>query len=346
VGVRVLQILHTDERGGILTLASMIEEGLVAQGFHVDTAILFSSPELGPLAKLRAAAAMALRLARDDHDAIIAYQATASVLTGLAGRIAGCRRRIVHQTALPHATAWPVRLADRLVGATGGYTTNIANTRFTLGEFRDYPASYKKRMVLIEHGLDPLVPRSSRAETRARFGLPAAAPVLLNVSRLMEQKNQAILIDALAQVEDAVLAIAGHGPYEAMLRSRADALGVSGRLHLLGPLALQDVADLYGAADAFVFPTNWETFGLVAVEAGLAGLPMVVADIAVLREVLSSAPSPVRFVARDDTAGWVEAIRAALDAPPAPETRAAFAGALAARYSRAGMVERFVALLR
>lgn len=343
--MRVLQILHTDERGGILTLASMVEEGLAAQGFHVDTAILFSSPALGPLAKLRAAAAMALRLARDDHDAIIAYQATASVLTGVGGRVAGCRRRIVHQTALPAATAWPVRLADRLVGATGGYTTNIANTRFTLGEFRAYPASYRKRMVLIEHGLDRPRPGRSRAETRARFGLPADAPLLLNVSRMMEQKNQAILIDVLAQLDGAVLAIAGHGPYEAMLRSRAETLGVAGRLHFLGALALQDVADLYGAADAFVFPTNWETFGLVAVEAGLAGVPMVVADLAVLREVLSSPPSPVRFVAKDDTAGWVEAIRAVLSSPPAPETRAAFADALALRYSRAGMIARYVELL-
>ena len=343
--MRVLQILHTDERGGILTLASMIEEGLTAQGIHVDTAILFSGPHLGPLAKLRAAASMALRLVRDDHDAVIAYQATASVLTGLAARLGGQRRRIVHQTALPDATAWPVRLVDRLVGAIGGYTTNIANTRFTLGEFRDYPASYRKHMVLIEHGLDRPRPASGRAETRARFGLPADAPLLLNVSRMMEQKNQATLIDALAEVDGAVLAIAGHGPYEEGLRLRARARGVSDRVHLLGAVPLQDVADLYGAADAFVFPTRWETFGLVAVEAGLVGVPMVVADIAVMREVLSSAPSPVRFV-DDDKDGWVEAIRAVLASPPPPETRAAFAEALARRYSRAGMVEHYVALLR
>ena len=323
----------------------MIEEGLAAQGFHVDTAILFSGPGLGPLAKLRAAAAMALRLARDDHDAIIAYQATASVLTGLFGRIAGCRRRIIHQTALPAATAWPVRLADLIVGATGGYTSNIANTRFTLGEFRDYPAAYRKRMVLIEHGLDRPRPLRPREETRARFGLPADAGLLLNVSRMMPQKNQSILIDVLAGLEGAVLAIAGHGPCETMLRERAAALGVSSRLHLLGPLAAQDVADLYGAADAFVFPTNWETFGLVAVEAGMAGVPMVVADLPVLREVLSSPPSPVRFVAGDDVAGWVGAVRAALSSPPAPETRAAFADALALRYSRAGMIAHYAALL-
>lgn len=344
--MRVLQILHTDERGGILTLASMIEEGLVAQGFHVDTAILFSSPDLGPVAKLRAAAALAARLARDDHDAIIAYQATASVLTGLAGRLAGCRRRIVHQTALPGATALPVRLADRVVGMFGGYTTNIANTRFTLDEFRTYPASYRKHMVLIEHGLDRPVVRSGKTPTRARFGLPETAPLLLNVGRMTAQKNQKVLIEALAGVPDAVLAVAGHGPDEAMLRACAAQFGVADRLHLLGAVDAQGVADLYGAADLFVFPSTWESFGLAAVEAGMTGVPMVVSDLAVLREVLSSPPSPVAFVAVDDVAGWAGAIRRTLAEPPPADRRAAFAEALARRYSRAAMIDRYVTLLR
>lgn len=346
MALRVLQILHTDERGGILTLASMIEQGLAAQGIHVDTAILFSRPGLGPLAKLRAAAALALRLARDDHDAIVAYQATASVLTGLAGRLAGCRHRIVHQTALPGETAWPVRLADRLVGSIGGYTTNIANTRFTLDEFGAYPAAYRRHMTLIEHGLDPPPVSHDRAATRARFGLPATAPLLVNVGRLTAQKNQTVLVEALARLDGAVLAVAGHGPDDAMLRAHAARLGVAERLHLLGAVDTGGVADLYAAADVFVFPSTWESFGLAAVEAGMAGAPMVVADIAVLREVLSSPPSPVAFVPVDDVEGWAAAIRAALANPPAPGERSAFAAALAQRYSRARMVERYLELLR
>ena len=55
---------------------------------------------------------------------------------------------------------------------------------------------------------------------------------------------------------------------------------------MLGALPADDIADLYAAADLFVFPSTWETFGLAAVEAGMAGLPMVVADLPVLREVL------------------------------------------------------------
>lgn len=43
--LRVLQILHTDERGGIETLASAIAAGLAARGVEVDTVFLFSRPD-------------------------------------------------------------------------------------------------------------------------------------------------------------------------------------------------------------------------------------------------------------------------------------------------------------
>ena len=74
-------------------------------------------------------------------------------------------------------------------------------------------------------------------------------------------------------------------------------LGVDDRLHMLGALSANDIADLYAAADVFVFPSIWETFGLAAVEAGMAGMPMVVADLPVLHEVLrADGCEPVAFV--------------------------------------------------
>lgn len=162
--LRLLQIIHTDERGGILTLANMLSQGLPPYGIRVDTEIMFARPDLGKAAKLRAVAAMAARLLRDDHDVIVAYQATASILVGL---FAGHRGelRIVHQTAIPAATALPLRLADMLVGTAGRYDANIANTAFTEGEFAHYPARYRRSMILIEHGVVPPV-RAATARRR------------------------------------------------------------------------------------------------------------------------------------------------------------------------------------
>ena len=91
---------------------------------------------------------------------------------------------------------------------------------------------------------------------------------------------------------------------------------------MLGALQAQDIADLYAAADLFVFPSIWETFGLAAAEAAMAGMPMVVADLPVLREVLHADGSePVTFVAPQNVEGWIAAIGRALAAPPAPLCR-------------------------
>jgi glycosyltransferase involved in cell wall biosynthesis len=159
------------------------------------------------------------------------------------------------------------------------------------------------------------------------------------------QKNQDILIRALAGVPKAHLVVAGGGVNEAEYRALADALGVADRLHLLGEIEPEDVPDLYAAADVFVFPSTWETFGLAAFEAAMVGVPLVVADLPVLREVLSTAGAqPAVFVDPHDLLGWIAAISGALAAPPAPRVLAEYAHAMARKYSRDRMIESYLAL--
>ncbi|GLK55028.1 glycosyltransferase involved in cell wall biosynthesis [Methylopila capsulata] len=341
--MRVLQILHTDELGGVKTLADMIAEDLGRRGVTVDTVLLFDRPDFGRAEKIKAAVAMARRLAQDDHDAIFAYQATACILTGLFGR----KLRIVHQTCTPGETQALVRLADRLVGTAGRYSVNVANTMFTLNEFRGYPEGYRTDMRLIEHGLDAPRAASGREETRRRFGLPEGAPLILNVGRMAAQKNQSVLIEALPAVPDATLAIAGHGGDGDMLTALAQRHGVADRLRLLGGVAAADVADLYAAADLFAFPSVWETFGLAGVEAAMSGAPIVASDIAVLREVLASEEpdAPVAFAPPHDVDAWRRALAQALATPASAERRAAFADEVSRRYARERMSAQYMELL-
>src|SRR5689334_16165916 len=156
--MRILQIMHDRERGGILTLATMIEEGLAGHGIEIETACLFPQPGLGTVAKLRCVAAMTRRILRGGFDGLMAYQATASVLVGVIGRLQGCPVRIVHQTCMPEETVWPVRLADKIAGSLGYYTVNVMNSVATRDAFKDYPASYRRAATLIEHGLDVPLP--------------------------------------------------------------------------------------------------------------------------------------------------------------------------------------------
>jgi glycosyltransferase involved in cell wall biosynthesis len=344
--MRILQVLHDRERGGVQRLAALIERDLRPHGIVCETVYLYPHPNLSAAAKVACILSMARRILTGGFDALIAYQSTAAVLVGVAGWLRGCRLRIVHQTCTPGEIAPPVRRLDRWAGMLGLYTVNIANSAATRAEFESYPALYRRAMVLIEHGLDPQPPTCSRQEARRRFALPAAAAILLNVGRLVPQKNQDILIRALVGVPKAHLVVAGGGVNEADYRALAVALGVADRLHLLGEIEPEDIPDLYAAADVFVFPSTWETFGLAAFEAATVGLPLVAADLPVLREVLSTpGAQPAVFVDPHDLLGWTSAISAALAAPPAPRVLAEFAHALARKYSRDRMIESYLALL-
>jgi glycosyltransferase involved in cell wall biosynthesis len=343
--MRILQILHDRERGGVQTLAREIESGLSPHSYEFVTDYLYSSSGLPLSSKLSCVLAMAGRIWRGDFDALIAYQSTASVLVGIAGWLAGCRWRIVHQTCTTAEMALPSRFLDRLAGTIGLYTVNIANSAATAAEFARYPAAYRRSMVLIEHGLDAPVPTHSREEARRHFNLPLSQPVVLNVGRLTAQKSQDLLIRVLACMPQAHLVIAGAGPADTALRMLAATLGVTDRLHMPGALPAGDIADLYLAADLFVFPSTWETFGIAAVEAAMVGLPMVVADLPVLREVLHvEGAAPVTFVAAHDVGGWISAVRAALEAP-APAVLATFARVMRRKYSRDRMIESYRTLL-
>lgn len=343
--MRVLQILHTRERGGILTLAAMIETGLAERGCIVETEFLFAAPGRGAVGKMTDAARMAVRLMRGDHDALVAYQATASILVGVFGWMTGCPVRIVHQTAIPSVTAGILRLADKIAGSVGLYTANVVNTRFTLNEFTSYPASYRARLVLNEHGIEPPQPTQDRQAARAQFGIPPTSDVALNVGRLVAQKNQSVIVKALAKIPDVVFVVAGHGDDAKALMALAKAEGVAGRVYLPGALGAADIANLYAASDVFVFPSVWETFGLAAAEAAISGIPVIASDIAVLREVLASDRSPVVFVDKDDSAAWAEAMARAISDPVSHERLEAFSRQLAARYSVKAMIDKYLELL-
>jgi len=344
--MRILQIIHDHERGGVQKLAGMIEHGLGAHRFAVETAYLYPRADLPFYAKLVHTARMARHIWRGGFDTLIAYQSTASILVGIVGWLSGCRLRVVHQTCTPNEMPRPLRVLDKLAGTLGLYSANIVNSAATWAEFARYPARYRRALILIEHGLDAPAATASREATRRRLGLPQSQPLLLNVGRLTAQKNQDVLIRALACLPQAHLVLAGAGAKDDTFHALAVTLGVDDRLHRLGALPADDIADLYAAADLFVFPSTWETFGLAAVEAGMAGLPMVVADLPVLREVLRADGSePVAFVAPDDVEGWISAIgRALTQAAPAPRGAAAFARALAAKYSRQRMIESYLSL--
>lgn len=335
--------MHGREAGGVATLVEAIGTGLAVHGTEVEIAYLFDASRPGVAGKARGILRVARLIVSRRYDAILAYQSSAAILAAIIGWLSGCPTRIVHQTALPLEVRAPLRWLDLLVGTLGFYTVNVLNSRSTAAAFARYPARYRRDMVLIEHGVSLPASAECRAAVLARHAVPDDGPILLNVGRLTAQKNQDVLIEALAALPEARLVIAGAGPLQANREALARSEGVMDRLHLLGDVTAQEVADLLGSSDVFVFPSTWETFGLAAVEAAMVGLPIVAADLPVLREVLAGATS-VRLAPPHDVGAWIEAIGAMIGVSRAGRD-AARGAAVAERYTIDRMLDDYRTIL-
>ncbi|GAA5070526.1 glycosyltransferase-like protein [Thermocatellispora tengchongensis] len=183
---------------------------------------------------------------------------------------------------------------------------------------------------------------AARRAWRARFGR-----YVLTVGGIEPRKGSLDLLEAYALVAGRVpglrLVIAGgetlfdYRGYRARWEERAAELGVTPEV--LGPVPHGELPALVAAAAAFAFPSVKEGFGLAAMEALAAGVPLVTRDLPVLRDVFGGA---ALFAA--DVPGLAAALRSALDNP---DPRLRHAGrALAARHTWADAARAHLALYR
>ena len=115
--------------------------------------------------------------------------------------------------------------------------------------------------------------------------------IILYVGRLVYEKGVQHLIAAMPKIlsnyHDAKLIIAGRGGMMDELRAEASNLGLNDKIYFTGYLNSKQVQRMYKCADVAVFPSTYEPFGIVALEAMLAGVPTVVSDVGGLDEIVT-----------------------------------------------------------
>lgn len=164
-----------------------------------------------------------------------------------------------------------------------------------------------------------------RAPARAELGLPDDAPALLFIGDFYRKGlGTAIRALGLMKTPGARLVVVGRGEIAAF-RAHAEAAGVADRVAFVG--FQKDVRPYFAAADAFVFPTRYEPFGMVVTEAMAAGLPAVTTRAAGASEVITPGADGMVVDDPDDA----PAFAAALDEVLADPARRAAMGAAARR---------------
>ncbi len=180
------------------------------------------------------------------------------------------------------------RLADAII-------INSESLRSDLHKYLDVDGS-KLRLVpeAVDHDLFRPGDAGEARHHVERYGL--RRPFVLFVSSLWPYKNCAGLLRGWAagreRFEGRQLAIVGGGRDQAHmneLRALAIELGIASEVVFVGPVPLEETVRFYRAADAFVYPSLSETFGLPILEAMACGCPVVTSNVSAMPETAGGA---------------------------------------------------------
>lgn len=174
-----------------------------------------------------------------------------------------------------------LKSSDRVTAISGSVRDEYVRQGIAPDRIRDVPNG--------THIADIKAQAVDREQVRREMGWPSDVPVLLSVGRHHKQKGYALIPEILKELASTgrtfIWCVVGSGSNE--VQTFCEQAGFRGVVRGVPPIAANAAAKtfgpfphpelirLYKAADLFVFPTYFETFGLVLVEAMAAGLPVV-----------------------------------------------------------------------
>ena len=130
--------------------------------------------------------------------------------------------------------------------------------------------------------------------------LPPDEDLLLFAGRLEAEKGLFVLLEAVRKLADIRptgwrLALVGRGELQGAIEHKITELGLRGRVALLGYLLHDELRYAYAAADVLVVPSDYEPFGLVALEGQRVGTPVIVSNAGGLAETIRKTGGGLTF---------------------------------------------------
>ncbi len=190
-----------------------------------------------------------------------------------------------HSIACEHNTytekTFLQRLTDKLLANISYRIIAVSNT---VADFTAHQEGISKdKFVIIPNGIDVQAWQQeferlpSKEIIRKELIFPSDSIVILNVARLMPQKNHELLLKGFAQFHrgnpKSMLAVVGDGPLRKELESLTQKLNIEDSVIFFG--MRRDVNRFYKGSDIFALTSDREGFALVCIEAMTAGLPVI-----------------------------------------------------------------------
>ena len=167
----------------------------------------------------------------------------------------------------------------------------IAVSKWTAADVMKYNLP-KKKFTVIYNGINAnKFTTAPNPAVKKKLGMAASDPLLVWVGRVIEQKGLKYLIAAmpavLAKFSEAKLLLVGTGTEVKKLKQQAAKLGINNSVVFYGAENnRKKLNELLRSADAFVFPSVWEPFGIAIIEAMASGLPVIATKTGGIPEII------------------------------------------------------------
>jgi len=335
--IRILHVLYKMDRGGAETWLMHILRHMDRQRFQQD--ILVHDPSPGAYdAEAQSLGARIIycpypsspwtyarrfkRILADygPYDVVHAHLHSGGFHLFLASQ-AGVPVRISHNHSavlplwgsLTFSKKFLVKLSYKLIFhyATAGLAASRLAAAGRFGP--DWQADPRWQVLYCGIDLNPFRENLDPQVVRQELGIPAEVLVIGHVGRFDEEKNHPFILEIASELArtgpDFRLLLVGQGPLRPEIERLADRVGLRDKVIFAG-LRTDVPRLLLGAMDVFLFPSLFESMGLVVLEAQAAGLPCLVSDtVPAEAEVVKPL---VRWLSlAEPAARWAEAILAA-----------------------------------
>jgi glycosyltransferase involved in cell wall biosynthesis len=300
----------------------------IAQQYHIEPVMLpILRGSLNPITNLRIIRQLA-RVMRDYQPDVVHTHTTAA---GFLGRLAAWWAGVpvvVHTLHMHPFRGYYSQLRTFLFTVLERIGARFADSIITVSEklrreiVDRYHIAGRNRITVLPPGYDLAsfahIKRGQGA-FRAAWGIPADAPLVGIIGRLLPVKNHALFLQAAvrvrAELPDAHFVIVGDGPLRSALQAQVRELELTNCVHFTG--WQQDIASIYSDLNVLVISSHNEGAPVPMIEALAAGCPVVATDVGAVADVLTGTGGIV--VPSGDARALAEGIWRTLRQPPNPE---------------------------